>query len=982
MKLFSNKIYVAAAMAVLAGAWQGAAAQSIRLSGVSADGVIHGTLDRAGKTVSAVRTYAYSMDAGGSYTSAQVEYTLSGNDIQAPVTYTAGANVAYRMEVTFSDNSRVVSECIDPQRTYAFMWLTDYATTSQSAGSGTPQYDHCAEGGCSRNVFGGIAYTKQVSTHGSGHMQWTLPAGHSFTRFVTIAAMEDAGTEGDAQFIIQTNGTTVFNERIVCRNKPGRGSLPTQFSVDIPMRGVSTLRWNVEDGPNGQNWGDHGHLLVPRLYLDMRADADITFGQPGGAWPVSTPGITLSATASSGQPVTFSIAQGANLAQLVDGNRLVPNFNAKGRVVVAAQCPETETHKAGYKELAYDMDLGTWAEYLGSYTEPDGAAKAFYSVNTRIWQVDQLVCEYYDNELSLTKTGEVDLAANLPENGTDRECIVVVPMPSGDRNLWRLRMLLHGTTDYIYTPYTDGTRDIVYATDLSVTPVGSATVGVDAPVCGNNNGRLRIQNQYYGKGVAVSGNGTVRIGTAGSLDGFVRFRAELGEQQASPASISGGAGQYYFSAILSSEPGGTRHINYGGQEVNPNQRFNIDFNTIKGRYLQLALNYINGREIVLGGARFYTAPRTVTKEAQSLQWVAEQAFTRYEPYTVQLDATASSGLPVFYRILSGAEYATVDGSVLRVHTIPDGNMEIVVQAMQPGSRGYAAATPRQCVFRNKRGLVVQANEKAQVTGHNVMEEIVIYGNKNQVGQVSVKDGLLNARRLTLKYTFVPGEWNYLVFPSDVDLNAVSNLGALGYTLNANVGGSYQVQSYETSKMDANETPWTDATAPRLAGRKGYIMRLGTELGTEPVEVTFGIDNVRLDLESTVRPLFVNLDMMRTEPGTSTTVYIKGANVKSNTLKVNVVYSPENADEVPLNHAIALRDMRLVSTPDGTGLRLTLPTQDVATVAFYNIKGTKVHKAVRYAAPGIIDLSDLRPGRYRVLIKYGPAIEERTYTVKR
>ena len=39
---------------------------------------------------------------------------------------------------------------------------------------------------------------------------------------------------------------------------------------------------------------------------------------------------------------------------------------------------------------------------------------------------------------------------------------------------------------------------------------------------------------------------------------------------------------------------------------------------------------------------------------------------------------------------------------------------------------------------------------------------------------------------------------------------------------------------------------------------------------------------------------------------------------------------------------------------------------------YNKKGTKLMKAVRYVAPMVLDLSDLKSGTYQMVINYGDA----------
>lgn len=157
MKL--NHIISGLACATLLTVSQGAAAQSVSLTSVShqgSQGTVNGQIDLGGKTVKSVKTYVFNMAAGGSFVSADAAFTLSGTSISAPVSYADG-DYAYRLEVTFTDNSKVVSPCIDPDRSYAFMWLSDYQWQSGAAdgaaGGCAPRYDSCTEDVCNNNVF-------------------------------------------------------------------------------------------------------------------------------------------------------------------------------------------------------------------------------------------------------------------------------------------------------------------------------------------------------------------------------------------------------------------------------------------------------------------------------------------------------------------------------------------------------------------------------------------------------------------------------------------------------------------------------------------------------------------------------------------------------------------------------------------------------------------------------------------------------------
>ena len=81
---------------------------------------------------------------------------------------------------------------------------------------------------------------------------------------------------------------------------------------------------------------------------------------------------------------------------------------------------------------------------------------------------------------------------------------------------------------------------------------------------------------------------------------------------------------------------------------------------------------------------------------------------------------------------------------------------------------------------------------------------------------------------------------------------------------------------------------------------------------DPVEVTFTMDNVSLDFESSDSSVESYAGPFKVEPGTRQDVYIKPVNVKGNTLKVSVDFQPENLSVLPINHAKALEGCVLPS----------------------------------------------------------------------
>lgn len=377
----------------------------------------------------------------------------------------------------------------------------------------------------------------------------------------------------------------------------------------------------------------------------------------------------------------------------------------------------------------------------------------------------------------------------------------------------------------------------------------------------------------------------------------------------------------------------------------------------------------------VGAPRFYY-PATV-KKPQALTWTSEVEINECRPTMIPLDAEAESGLEVIYRLTEGDEYARIeDGNKLNVFKIPSDSCRVAVMAYQPGDETWAASEVYSCVFKVANHVIVAKDERMELEGPLNVKVMTVHADNLSAGQVMVKSGLVSVEKMELKYTFRPGEWTYIAFPSDMNLDDVSDLNDKGYYFNntrEGVGG-YYISGYDTRRRSDSDddSPWETLMTPDVKGLKGYIMCVDGALGDDPVEITFTMNNLELDLSSTMRPLHLTLDMSYSDPGSEQAVYVKPTNVKGNTLKVNVKFRPSDESSLPVNHARALKAMRVTYTPRHTGIRLTLPDQTPARVGIFDEKGEKLLKAVNYVAPMMIDLSDLSKGKYVVAVVYGPA----------
>lgn len=377
--------------------------------------------------------------------------------------------------------------------------------------------------------------------------------------------------------------------------------------------------------------------------------------------------------------------------------------------------------------------------------------------------------------------------------------------------------------------------------------------------------------------------------------------------------------------------------------------------------------------------------KDVRKE-QEATWPATEILAYGKPFKHTLDAGFTSGGTGLYYITSGSEYATIEGNVLNVHTIPtDDSAYIEVAAVQPGTDEYLTSPLSTCRFYVVNDKTVPADGKLVLNNGDEVDELTVYANPSSRGQVVVNNGFASVNKLILKYTFNPGEWNFISFPANVSLSQISDLNSLGYTLNGSQKAFYLCEYNTRSRAEQpSKTAWTKLTSDNVIKNKGYIMgvsRSADNPDNKPVEVTFVFENTTLGFDtSNSGSLNVELNMMQLEPGSEIPVYVMPDDgLKGSPLKVMVKFSPKDISSLPVNYVKALDDARVTFNPNRSGIRLTLPTQDQAKVVIFDSK-EHVVKAVKYVAPYLIDVTDLKPGKYQLYIQYGNATATKPFEV--
>ena len=151
-----------------------------------------------------------------------------------------------------------------------------------------------------------------------------------------------------------------------------------------------------------------------------------------------------------------------------------------------------------------------------------------------------------------------------------------------------------------------------------------------------------------------------------------------------------------------------------------------------------------------------------------------------------------------------------------------------------------------------------------------------------------------------------------------------------------------------------------------------IARTADNPNSDPVEVTFTIDNTTLGVTSTSDgTMNVQLDMTMVPENEEVEVVVQPVDVKGIPLVVKVKFEPEEEVVKPLNFKNALEEARITFNPNKSGIRISLPENSPAKVMIFDKKG-RLAKAVKYISPFVIDISDMKKGHYDVLIQYGNA----------
>lgn len=164
----------------------------------------------------------------------------------------------------------------------------------------------------------------------------------------------------------------------------------------------------------------------------------------------------------------------------------------------------------------------------------------------------------------------------------------------------------------------------------------------------------------------------------------------------------------------------------------------------------------SGTQQVYRGVAFIPPASGFARAAQTVTF-PNPGPVNYGVSPITLNATATSGWPVVYSLVSGP--ATLSGSVLTI----TGAGSVVVQASQSGNTDYAPASVQDTIVVNPEATTVTWSAPAPITYGTPLSGTQLNATASVAGTFAYTPGLgtvLSAGLQTLSVTFTPSDSNY------------------------------------------------------------------------------------------------------------------------------------------------------------------------------------------------------------------------------
>ncbi|MGL5015365.1 MAG: NPCBM/NEW2 domain-containing protein [Bacteroidales bacterium] len=942
--------------------------------GGSSQSIMKVRVNLGGKTIKSVQAGDISLDngafrvTGDSFTFLDEEYL----SIPFVLADDLPIRVAYRVIVTFTDDSKLISPSVRGDKAESIIWLSDMEWNQATTGWKTPEKDKGVGGPLilinDKQYYKGISNHTFSSATTPAVFEYDIPVEAS--AFYTLIGAQDTEYNGDIDVAILMDDVTMSRDTLFAKTNPALDNRKVIQERIFFLQGEKNLKlegYNF-DRNNAGDWCNYAmaHFVVPFRSIPQK-EQSIEFSLSSSNTKQEY--YVLNARATSGLLVSYHITEGTEFGYIRQDTLFV-HHGVKGEITV-----EANQHGNGEYIIAtpvsqsiyVDREVKFQAHGVESHLNK---SNLFFSFDPANKQVSDLKIYRYNNVELMQITDSLILIRNGQLLVSPKGQTFNIEVPDYDSiQVYKAKVIYHDGSVITSDLFDNKGDNMVFMSDLSYEVRGGYGHGYRVDVSYDNT-VLEILDKTYTKGFGIFTTGWAKVR---DLHRFNRFVTDYGYHKG----FSG-------DAIASLKVNDTEVQNSG--VFRNNVRLTFDQNLSEADVLEVYLNAngSNYNEIIdLGAARFYETPKNIRE--QVITWKPFEDIKVNEPTVFDLTASCSSLNQIYYRIVKGEEYAELidDGTKLSIFQIP-AEAEIIVEAFQPGDLDYAAAIPVQCSFRMTRAIVVQAHESRVLDGGTDIEELIVYGNTSQSGQVSVNRGIVKIRRMVYKFRMKPGKSHILTFPVTADLDKISNFREQGYLFNNDSENGWKLQVYDGEDRALNGQRiqnWKDVNSSVVEAFKGYIIIAPKRSSDESIEVSFVFENVSLDHNSQFNQMNLTLDFSGRMPGKDYRAYVKPENVKGNVLTVSIDYQPP-IEYQPMNYREEVEKARLITFNQGRQFRISLPVTHIAAQVYVlNKKGSKVLKAYEYYAPAAIDVSELKKGRYPVIVKFGDQVSPKELLVE-
>ncbi len=589
----------------------------------------------------------------------------------------------------------------------------------------------------------------------------------------------------------------------------------------------------------------------------------------------------------------------------------------------------------------------------------EGQRVAYYHLDQQADEITGVTVLEYEDDRLLSLVDSINLDSQLTSASK-----FVVKLPVQENTVHKLRVRYKNNEEF-YTGYAsvDNVEFIpgseFHTDDYSLsTSYGSPQIDKSF-----EEGELHTGDIRAGRGFGIHANGYVVMRFPAGL--YDRFTGYAGKQINKNGNIS-------FSLKVNET------FTYPGQIFSPGNYYTFD------QELDLAATYVridvgmgndgNGADhgSICSPYFFMRETRQAQQIEDTLRHQDIQVFT--DTLTIKPSVLTSAGLDGSYTILQGHEHAEVREGHIYIREV-NAIDTLVIQAFHPGNTAYQASNPILLKYVFSSSLEVPKDTTITLLSGGRYEKVTLHSDGLQTGKVIVPQGIVKVDELEIKMHVNPEQWYHFSLPFDLDLIKESNLVALGLDLKGESGKPrFEMKEFSEShkSSDSLSNGWVETTATTLKANKGYLFRIANAPQDKSTDLIFKMDNNLMTVLDGSKIVNLSVDLGYAPAGSKQVVYVNPTNVEGDVLRVEIDFQPSSLAELPMNYEQELKQARVTFTPNREGIRLTLPTQEVAKVAIFKASDFSFVKGVNYVSPNLINITDLAPGAYEVVVSYGNA----------